>query len=1389
MIKILRLSYFVIFLLAFAAIPLNSIAQIAVPQWVDDLGGPGGSSSIPAAVKVDKQNNIYVTGIFSGTVDFDPSAGVHNLTSNANSFDTYLAKYTSAGALIWVVAFGGTGTDQVNNMTIDDNGNPTVIGQYDSNSMDVDPGPGTTILTNNGDKDGFIVKFDTNGNFMWGRSIGGGGTDYGDRVAADHQGNVIVTVQYEQTVTVGGKNYTSAGSFNGLLIKYDPNGSVLWAINWSDTGDSEGRYQNVDASNNIYVIGAFGNNVNFNPLGTASYLNGNGSAIFLAKYSPSGILIWVQPIAGYGVNNNLNLCLDSSGNVYIDAPFQASVTFGGAKTLNPTGQEDIFLAKYTTNGVFVNAVDIGGAGAGMYNYGIVASSDNNVYISGYFKGTVDFDPSPTSAAPVSYHGNTDLFLAKYDSNLDYKWAFSAGNGSCGNTLGRNIDIDGNNDVILVGSFCSTVNFDASKCTNYNLTAQSDIRDSFIAKYVQAKPTPTSQITAFSVPGEIGSAVIDQTKLQITVTVPAGTDLTNLSPTITVSSGVTLSPASGTSQNFSAPVTYTLTTAACTSLNYSVKVVFANTAKPVTTCSGASLVLTGDAANPTPNSYLWQVLQNGVWVNAPGTNNAKNYQASALVNNTNANIVFSLRRQITTGTAVTDDSFYDVTVQPVVPVANNTIASPVTNTFCANGDPAALVGSGPAGGDGSNYAFQWQSSTNNVNFVDIAGATAKDYDPAAITVTTYYRRTVTSGSCTLPSLSNVVTMTVQPPLANNTVTAPAVTTFCASGTPGSLAGSTPAGGSGTYLYQWQSSTDNTAFTDIAGATGVNYDPGTITATTYYRRSVVSGACTTPLISNVVTITIQPPVSNNVIAAPAVATFCSVGDPSIITGSTPAGGNGAFSYQWQMSTDNNTFSNIPGAISQNYDPPSLNVTTYFRRVVTSTTCNANVSNVVTINIAPLPAAPPVTAPSVSVCPGNVATLSVSSPQQGISYNWYDSPSRSNKLFTGATYVTGAINAAQTFYVEAATTACTSPTLTGIQVNVIAVPGQPQVLSSGVTVCAGSTATLHVSGPQAGLTYAWYTSPMGGTSVFTGADFITPAIQSSTTYYVEAINNSGCPSLPPRTPVAVTVVPLPSAPVTSGTSICPGTSATLTANNSDPNIVINWYSSPAGGSILATGNTYTTPALSSNTTYYAEAVNTNDCSSANRSAANVTMIEQLAAPVVKVSATTITSVTFTWQAVPGASGYQVSTDDGVTFSDPSLGSSALTQTISNMQTGQTVTLIVRAVGSSPCQQSEGSLSVTGTAESQLGDQVFVPNAFTPNGDGKNDILYVYSSAIKSIKFYVYDQWGELIFTSLNQATGWDGTYKGAAEPVGVYVYYVEAIANDGQTLKKKGTVTLIR
>jgi gliding motility-associated-like protein len=177
------------------------------------------------------------------------------------------------------------------------------------------------------------------------------------------------------------------------------------------------------------------------------------------------------------------------------------------------------------------------------------------------------------------------------------------------------------------------------------------------------------------------------------------------------------------------------------------------------------------------------------------------------------------------------------------------------------------------------------------------------------------------------------------------------------------------------------------------------------------------------------------------------------------------------------------------------------------------------------------------------------------------------------------------------------------------------------------------------------------------------------------------------------------------------------------------------------------------------------------------------------VSVLTTTPTSVTFTYGAVPGAVGYQVSLDNGLTFSDPSSGAASLTHVVTGLKPNQSVTIIVRAVGDVDCRLSANSAAVTGTSANPFGDGIFIPNAFTPNGDGNNDILYVYGNTIQKLSFSVYDQWGEQQFRTTNKAAGWDGTYKGHAQPVGVYVYYVEVTLDNGQIVKKKGTVTLIR
>lgn len=266
---------------------------------------------------------------------------------------------------------------------------------------------------------------------------------------------------------------------------------------------------------------------------------------------------------------------------------------------------------------------------------------------------------------------------------------------------------------------------------------------------------------------------------------------------------------------------------------------------------------------------------------------------------------------------------------------------------------------------------------------------------------------------------------------------------------------------------------------------------------------------------------------------------------------------------------------------------------------------------------------------------------------------------------------------------------------------------------------------------------------------------------------------------------MVPLPPPPTLNAgnVSICPNTAATLSVTNNDAGTTIRWYSNAAATTLVATGNSFTTGLLNANTTYYVQATNSNGCISVIVPA-TVTITQPLAAPVVTAGTTTAASVTFNWNAIAGAVTYDVSLDNGATFIT---GVTTTTYTVGGLQPNQSVTLIVRAV--SICGAGDKSTAVTGKSSNPFGNGLYVPNAFTPNADGKNDILYVYGTNIKSVSLWIYDQWGELQFKSATQASGWDGTYKGRLQPVGVYVYYVEATMNDGQFITKKGTVTLLK
>ncbi|RYD91129.1 MAG: T9SS type B sorting domain-containing protein [Sphingobacteriales bacterium] len=101
----------------------------------------------------------------------------------------------------------------------------------------------------------------------------------------------------------------------------------------------------------------------------------------------------------------------------------------------------------------------------------------------------------------------------------------------------------------------------------------------------------------------------------------------------------------------------------------------------------------------------------------------------------------------------------------------------------------------------------------------------------------------------------------------------------------------------------------------------------------------------------------------------------------------------------------------------------------------------------------------------------------------------------------------------------------------------------------------------------------------------------------------------------------------------------------------------------------------------------------------------------------------------------------------------------------------------------------SVTVTVNQPVSNDIFVPNYFTPNNDGRNDILYFYGSSVTALDFRIFNQWGEQVFASSDKGRGWDGSAGGKAQPVGVYMYVAKATLANGETRTLKGSINLIR
>lgn len=369
----------------------------------------------------------------------------------------------------------------------------------------------------------------------------------------------------------------------------------------------------------------------------------------------------------------------------------------------------------------------------------------------------------------------------------------------------------------------------------------------------------------------------------------------------------------------------------------------------TICEGTQFAnLTGSApVGGAAPSYTYQWMSspdNATWSSAAGANSSSGYDVQ---NDAPGTTYF--RRMVYSGLNNTCQSASNtVTLVSHPAITNNIIAS--DQTICEGASPATIDGTLPANGAGpGTYTYQWLSSSNGTTFTGMTGSVAEDLPGTPLTAGIWYRRTVTSSACS--STSNTVHITVNPRITGFDIALPAQghDTICTGTAPALLSG-TPAGGLGTFTYAWASSTDNSTFTPLTG-TGNSFQPGSLTATTWFRRTVTSGVCTE---SSVFRVTVLPLITGNTITAN--QTVCNTTAPAALSGNAPSGGDGKYRYLWERkgatSPDWLTAAGTNNAAT--YQPSMLDETTQFRRVVFSgeNNCCTSVSDPVTVTIDIMP-----------------------------------------------------------------------------------------------------------------------------------------------------------------------------------------------------------------------------------------------------------------------------------------------------------------------------------------------------------------------------------------------------------------------------------------------------
>lgn len=302
-------------------------------------------SNAPRYVHVDNENNIYITGLFQDNSITFGSLTLNN--SNSPEVETFLVKYDKSGNELWAKKFGGNRYDVGTSIATDSNGNVFLTGNFSSSTMKIGS---DVLTSSGNTTNIFLCKFTKNGDPIWARSAEGETTNYGSHVAVDKGGNPYICSSFKSSsLNFGSKQILNpnSGYLKSFLVKYDSNGNYLWGKTPElSTKDEEFKHIFIDEYDNLYVNGCFSSpKIKLDTIELKNTLGGND--VFTIKLNSSGKTIWAKTFGGTSNENNFSSVVDNKGAVYFTGEFYSpTIQFDLHKVINKSvGSSDIQLVK------------------------------------------------------------------------------------------------------------------------------------------------------------------------------------------------------------------------------------------------------------------------------------------------------------------------------------------------------------------------------------------------------------------------------------------------------------------------------------------------------------------------------------------------------------------------------------------------------------------------------------------------------------------------------------------------------------------------------------------------------------------------------------------------------------------------------------------------------------------------------------------------------------------------------------------------------------------------------------------------------------------------------------------------------------------------------------